>query len=161
VSRLGHLLRGRCQDSEERIQVAAVVAANRSVTRRPIATAACHRHREEATARGALCRLGEAAPGCDCLLQASDDPRRFLEFDVQPCLGYSPEQPHMLQRSRRSREQFEAAIDNDRIAFFMGDSKQSVTIWDISGESYDRIVASRTCLPLYVIFRVCSPHSHQ
>ena len=104
-----------------------------------------------------VCRLGQSGTDCSCLLQASYDPRRFLEFDVQPCLGYSPEQPFMIQRSRRSREQFEAAVDDPHIAFFMGGTKESVTIWEISEQTYDRIIASRTCLPLYRMFRVCYP----
>jgi hypothetical protein len=113
--------------------------------------------RSEVFDEAGICRLGQLGPGCWCLLQAGYDPRRFLEYDVQPCLGYSPDQPNMIQHSRRSREQFEAAADDPSIAFFLGNTKRSVTIWDISGETYDKIIAIRTCIPLYGIVRVCYP----
>src|SRR5262249_12522656 len=102
-----------------------------------------------------VCRLGEPQDHCSCILQASYDPRRFLEYDVQPCLGYSPEQPHNLQKARWSRNQFERAIEHPPIAFVMGASMESVPIWDLSSGTYDRILASRSCLPLYGVFRVC------
>jgi hypothetical protein len=121
-----------------------------------------HRYRAVASERdpaldaAAICRLGKPGPDCSCILQAFYDPRRFLELDVHPCVGYSPDQPNMISAAKRSRDQLGEAVENTDIAFLVGLSSRESLLFDIPLAFYERIVSTRTCRPVYYIFRVCS-----
>jgi hypothetical protein len=113
--------------------------------------------RDPVLSAAGVCRLGDRGPGCSCLIQATYDPRRFLQLDVQPCLGYSPEQPHIAMRSKKSLAQFTSAIERRDVAFLVGRTSADSTMYAVPEALYDRIVATRVCRPVIDgIFRVCS-----
>jgi hypothetical protein len=103
-----------------------------------------------------ICRLGQAGPGCSCALQAFYDPRRFLEFDVHPCRGHSPDHPHNIQHAPRSREAFKRAVLDDDVAFVVGNRVEDALMFDIPREIYDLIVSHRQCLKIDRLFSACS-----
>jgi hypothetical protein len=103
-----------------------------------------------------ICRLGNPGPDCYCVLQATFDPRRFLQMDVHPCVGYSPDQPFMISASKQSLDQLWGAVENPNIAFLVGLTSHETTLFKLPLAMYDKIIATRTCHKVDHIFRVCS-----
>ena len=52
-----------------------------------------------------ICRLGQVDRDCFCVLQSYYGPYEELRFDVQPCLGFSPDHFHVIEKATRTREQ--------------------------------------------------------
>ncbi len=121
-----------------------------------------HRYRAIASERdpgfdtARICRLGKPGPDCYCILQATFDPRRFLQMDVHPCVGYSPDQPFMISTSKQSLDQLWGAVENPNVAFLVGLTSHETTLFKLPLAMYDRILATRTCHTVDHIFRVCS-----
>jgi len=113
--------------------------------------------REAAFDQAKICKLGERGNNCYCVLQLTFDSRRFLQYDVQPCLGFSPEQPHMIFRVEKSRLQLLSAVENRNIAFLLGRTSHETTIYGIPEEVYNRAIEIRVCRPLQGnIYQICS-----
>jgi hypothetical protein len=113
--------------------------------------------RDAALDQAKICRLGETANDCYCVLELGFDPRRFLQYDVQPCLGFSPEQSHMISGVQKSRRQLLAAVENRNIAFLLGRTSHGTTIYGIPEEAYNRAIEIRVCRPLEGnIYQICS-----
>jgi hypothetical protein len=115
------------------------------------------RERDPGFDAASICRLGQPSPNCFCVLQATYDPRRFLQMDVHPCVGYSPDQPHMIGASRQSLDQLWQAVERRDVAFIVGETSRETTMFSLPVALYDRIIATRTCRTVDNIFRVCSP----
>jgi hypothetical protein len=103
-----------------------------------------------------VCRLGNPGSDCYCILQATFDPRRFLQMDVHPCVGYSPDQPFMISTSKQSLDQLWGAVENPNVAFLVGLTSHETTLFKLPLAMYERILATRTCHKVDHIFRVCS-----
>jgi uncharacterized membrane protein YidH (DUF202 family) len=113
--------------------------------------------RESAFDQAKICRLGERGDDCYCVLELTFDSRRFLQYDVQPCLGFSPEQPHMIFRAEGTRLQLLSAVENRNIAFLLGRTSHETTIYGMPEEVYDRATEIRVCRPLEGnLYRICS-----
>jgi hypothetical protein len=109
-----------------------------------------------------ICRLGDANENCFCILETFYGPRQVLEFDVQPCLGFSPDHFHMIAKAARTRQAFAEAAKDDRVAFMLFgrnpiENKQTATNFWVPSVVYDDIVNRRTCRRIDDWFSVCAP----
>src|SRR5579884_82362 len=111
--------------------------------------------RARALDEAAVCPFGTKPRWCHCALQAFYDPRTFLALDVEPCWGFSPDHPHVIQHDPRSRAQFWSAIRDPSVAFIVGPDAATSSSADVTERQYEEIIGIRRCVPLDGFFRVC------